>query len=69
MPLGLGQVTRAVFKRARRGLYAGKKILTGNNISEDGGNKCAATVGRLAGRGGAAGERGRCWLSGAIRWV
>lgn len=39
MPLGLGTLTRAVFKRARRGLYAGKKILSGNNVSEDGGNR------------------------------
>ena len=39
MPLGVGAMTRAVAKRARRGLYAGKQVLFGNNISEDGGNK------------------------------
>ena len=40
MPLGIEAITRAVTKRARRGLYAGKRVLTGNNISDDGGNKC-----------------------------
>lgn len=49
MPLGLETVTRAVFKRARRGLYAGKKILTGNNISEDGGNRCAGLTAQTPG--------------------
>ena len=39
MPLGLATFTRAVTKRARRGLYAGKKVLSGNNVSEDGGNR------------------------------
>lgn len=39
MPLGIEGLARAVTKRARRGLYAGKKVLSGNNISEDGGNK------------------------------
>lgn len=39
MPLGIEALTRAVTKRAHRGLYAGKRVLTGNNISEDGGNK------------------------------
>jgi hypothetical protein len=39
MPLGLGAITRAVLNRARRGLYAGKRVLSGNQISEDGGNK------------------------------
>ncbi|KAG7670727.1 hypothetical protein NADE_009068 [Nannochloris sp. 'desiccata'] len=39
MPLGLISFTRAVTKRARRGLYAGKKVLSGNNVSDDGGNR------------------------------
>ena len=26
-------------KRARRGLYAGKHVRSGNNVSEDGGNR------------------------------
>ncbi|KAL4423073.1 hypothetical protein ABPG77_005878 [Micractinium sp. CCAP 211/92] len=39
MPLGLGSFTRAVCNRARRGLYAGRKVLSGNQISDDGGNK------------------------------
>lgn len=39
MPLGLGSLTRAVCNRARRGLYAGRKVLSGNQISENGGNK------------------------------
>lgn len=39
MPLGLGGLTRAVCNRARRGLYGGKRVLSGNQISEDGGNK------------------------------
>lgn len=49
MPLGLGSFTRAVCSRARRGLYAGRRVLSGNQISEDGGNKCAG--------GGAVGRR------------
>ncbi|KAL4448563.1 hypothetical protein ABPG75_005782 [Micractinium tetrahymenae] len=39
MPLGLGSFTRAVCNRAHRGLYAGRKVLSGNQISDDGGNK------------------------------
>eukprot|EP00887_Chlorella_sp_A99_P004307 scaffold15.g4307.t1 len=39
MPLGLEALTRAVTKRAQRGLYASRKVLAGNNISDDGGNK------------------------------
>ena len=39
MPLGLATFTRNVTKRAQRGLYAGKKVLSGNNVSEDGGNR------------------------------
>lgn len=39
MTPGLAAFTRAVTKRARRGLYAGKKVLSGNNVSEDGGNR------------------------------
>lgn len=41
MPLGVEGVLRGVFNRARRGLYAGKYIKSGNNVSEDGKNKCA----------------------------
>ena len=40
MPLGLESLFRAVTKRARRGLYAGKRVLSGNNVSDDGGNRC-----------------------------
>ena len=40
MPLGVETVTRALIKRAQRGLYAGRQKLFGNKISEDGGNKC-----------------------------
>eukprot|EP00475_Leptophrys_vorax_P007696 TRINITY_DN14881_c1_g1_i2.p2 TRINITY_DN14881_c1_g1~~TRINITY_DN14881_c1_g1_i2.p2 ORF type:complete len:135 (+),score=12.06 TRINITY_DN14881_c1_g1_i2:570-974(+) len=39
MPLGLELIGRAVMRRARRGLYAGKEIKFGNKISEDGGNR------------------------------
>lgn len=39
LPLGLGSFTRAVCNRARRGLYAGRIVRFGNQISEDGGNK------------------------------
>lgn len=39
MPLGVELVVRGVFNRARRGLYAGKYIRFGNNVSEDGHNK------------------------------
>ena len=33
-------VGRNLLKRARRGLYAGRMVLSGNKISEDGGNRC-----------------------------
>ena len=36
---GVAQTARNVFKRARRGLFAGKMKLSGNNVSEDGGNR------------------------------
>ncbi|PSC73390.1 54S ribosomal mitochondrial [Micractinium conductrix] len=39
MPLGFASLTRAVCNRARRGLYAGRRVLSGNQISDDGGNK------------------------------
>ncbi|DBA91472.1 hypothetical protein WJX77_007809 [Trebouxia sp. C0004] len=39
MPLGVSQVARAVMGRSRRGLFGGKRILSGNKVSEDGGNK------------------------------
>jgi hypothetical protein len=29
-------------KRIKRGLYAGRNIQFGNNVSEDGGNKCVS---------------------------
>lgn len=35
----ISALARSVTKRARRGLYAGKKVLSGNNVSEDGGNR------------------------------
>lgn len=28
-----------VLNRARRGLYGGKRVLSGNKVSEDGGNR------------------------------
>ncbi len=40
MPLGVEQVVRGVVSRARRGLYGGRTILSGNKVSEDGKNKC-----------------------------
>ncbi len=33
-------LARVVQGKARRGLFAGKHIKFGNNVSEDGGNKC-----------------------------
>ena len=30
-----------LLRRAKRGLYAGRMILFGNKISEDGGNRCS----------------------------
>ena len=44
MPLGVEQVTRGWLSRARRGLFAGKKVLSGNRVSEDGGNRWASPV-------------------------
>ena len=38
MPLGVEVIGR-VMGRAKRGLFAGKHIRFGNNVSEDGGNK------------------------------
>ena len=40
MPLGVEQLVRGVVSRARRGLYGGRTILSGNKVSEDGKNKC-----------------------------
>ncbi|BDA43120.1 probable 50S ribosomal protein L28 at N-terminal half [Coccomyxa sp. Obi] len=34
-----GSLVRSLVKRSRRGLYAGKTVLSGNNVSEDGGNR------------------------------
>jgi hypothetical protein len=56
----ISALARSVTKRARRGLYAGKKVLSGNNVSEDGGNRCAhGSAPRRAGDGHA------CLLSSA----
>lgn len=41
MPLGIEQVVRGMLHRSRRGLYGGRTRLSGNQISEDGKNKCA----------------------------
>lgn len=38
-PLLLTALTRSVARRTARGLYAGKTILSGNRVSEDGGNR------------------------------
>ena len=55
MPLGFASLTRAVCNRARRGLYAGRRVLSGNQISDDGGNKC------VQGRGSVVGAERRQW--------
>ncbi|GMH42357.1 hypothetical protein BSKO_10276 [Bryopsis sp. KO-2023] len=39
MPLGIEHVARGIAKRARRGLFAGKNVMFGNKVSEDGENK------------------------------
>lgn len=39
MPLGVRQVARAALGRSRRGLFGGKRRLSGNKVSEDGDNK------------------------------
>eukprot|EP00898_Chlorokybus_atmophyticus_P004497 jgi/Chlat1/5048/Chrsp33S04998 len=39
MALGLAAWGRATLNRAQRGLYAGRKVLYGNKVSEDGGNR------------------------------
>ncbi|RMZ53929.1 hypothetical protein APUTEX25_004954 [Auxenochlorella protothecoides] len=49
MPLGVEVALRGVFNRARRGLYAGKQIRSGNNISEDGKNNTIDKYGGLDG--------------------
>lgn len=41
MPLGLINIGRQLFKRGRKGLYAGRMTRFGNKVSEDGENKCA----------------------------
>jgi large subunit ribosomal protein L28 len=38
-PLLLAALTRSVARRTGRGLYAGKTVLSGNRVSEDGGNR------------------------------
>ena len=37
------QLARCCFKRARRGLFGGEKIVFGDNVSEDGGNRCSCS--------------------------
>lgn len=37
--LAAAALTRSIARRTGRGLYAGKTILTGNRVSEDGGNR------------------------------
>ncbi|KAL3137481.1 hypothetical protein ABBQ38_004770 [Trebouxia sp. C0009 RCD-2024] len=39
MPVGVGQAARAALGRSRRGLFGGKRRLSGNKVSEDGDNK------------------------------
>ena len=36
------QLARCFFKRARRGLFGGDRIRYGDQISEDGGNRCCS---------------------------
>ena len=36
------QVTRGLMRRATRGLFAGRRVLSGNKVSEDGGNRWVA---------------------------
>lgn len=36
---GILMCTRHASKRTKRGLFAGKRVLSGNNVSEDGGNR------------------------------
>ena len=43
MPLGVGSIGRIVANRTKRGLYAGRRVLYGNRVSEDGGNRCGAS--------------------------
>ena len=39
MPLGIENIGRIVANRTKRGLYAGRRVLSGNRVSEDGGNR------------------------------
>lgn len=39
-PAARRALARVVQGKARRGVFAGKHIKFGNNVSEDGGNKC-----------------------------
>jgi hypothetical protein len=39
MPLGIENIGRIVAGRTKRGLYAGRRVLFGNRVSEDGGNR------------------------------
>lgn len=39
MPLGIENIGRIVAHRTKRGLYAGRRVLFGNRVSEDGGNR------------------------------
>jgi hypothetical protein len=45
MSSALRKGAQFVCSRAQRGLFAGKTVRFGNNVSEDGGNRC---VGQLA---------------------
>jgi large subunit ribosomal protein L28 len=42
MASALRKGAQFVCSRAQRGLFAGKTVRFGNNVSEDGGNRCAA---------------------------
>ena len=44
MPSVLIHAARATVRRTRRGLYAGKTVRSGNNVSEDGGNRQECTL-------------------------
>ncbi|KAI8109986.1 hypothetical protein M9434_001262 [Picochlorum sp. BPE23] len=39
LPGGVILFVRHVSKRTKRGLFAGKRVLSGNNVSKDGGNR------------------------------
>ena len=47
-PAARRALARVVQGKARRGVFAGKHIKFGNNVSEDGGNKCVPLARVLA---------------------